>query len=328
MSNRQHGPEIVFTFLGGKMPRYALQNLLLIEQWLPQSQITLVSDVDQHLPAKSRAKFVQVEPLTESWEFVSNNLDHPKLFRRNFWFYTIARFYALASYMEIQDSPILHVECDVLLLPNFPIQEFANIDTELAFSIVSQDSASAAILFLKNREAARTLVRLSEQLIAQDGNLTDMTILKRIYDQGLMTVTRLPSYPHEEESESLFSKSIFDPATWGMYYLGLDPRNSRGFSRYAQSPNNHQIYPSNYELKLQGSSLIITCRYCAGDWILFSLHVHSKDIEVFNKASSFHYLHKRIEKAQQGSYLEFKPKIFLGLSVEKVFRRLRKVFKS
>lgn len=317
-SLKSNQPQIVLTFLGGKLPRYAFKNLLRLEEMFPQNEVVLITDTEQSAAIKSTVKLIQIPPVVNSWSQVNQELDHPKEFRNNFWFYTLARFSALATFMESHDKPVLHVECDVLLFPDFPLSEFTLIDTQLAFSVVSKESASAALLYIKNSDAAKNLVKISEQLIRKDSTLTDMRILKYIYDHKIMGVTLLPSFPHEVSNETIFSNLLFDPATWGMYILGVDPRNHRGWSTYASTPPGHQISPNNFFIQGGRDALVVACRCCRIEWKLTTLHIHSKDLRAFELLKNTKYVEFRLARVRGGIYREFKIGVFLSLLLKKL----------
>ena len=76
-----------------------------------------------------------------------SNLKLRSRFRNNFWLLSLERLLVLSEvHNEYLESRILHIESDVLLLPNFPWDIFNDLNT-LFWSTYEPDRDVAALLF-------------------------------------------------------------------------------------------------------------------------------------------------------------------------------------
>jgi hypothetical protein len=101
------------------------------------------------LPNGVRVELYSTTKETQSlFALASKKLDHN--FRDGFWKYTFERLFALQQYHEKHsDSKILHIESDVLLLPEFPWKSFAELNS-LAWLNVNETHDVAALVYLPN----------------------------------------------------------------------------------------------------------------------------------------------------------------------------------
>jgi hypothetical protein len=231
---------------------------------------------------------------------------------------TIKRFFLLQEFIEKTGScDVLHVESDVILMPNFPFKTFTGLECDLAFPMVDAQHAAASVMYIKNHEAIESFINFidSEKLRHDD---TDMRILVK-YAKENSNVCILPSRIESEISgegrKSVF-EGVFDGATYGQYLFGLDPRNNLGRRTLFQPLSNHHVKAHNYSYEVT----IINQRYGlqvssknGQKYPIYNLHIHSKDLRAFMiKLDEPAFLNHRCKQASAGKIkVEFVPMIFL-----------------
>ncbi len=316
----EKSPKLVFVFLGSKIPKYAQANLKLIRETFLDVEIYLISDNPSNRDVVEGVLFYQVPDLQNLWPEIHENISHDLAFRNGFWFSSIARFKAIRELMATGiDGPIIHLELDVFLFPDFPLSLFSAISQELAFTIASPTEGSAAILYVKDISSADKLVSVSEDICLNSPGSTDMTVLREIFDRGLISTLILPSTISDVlNDENRWMNFIFDPSSWGMYLLGQDPRNHRGRLIFSRTEVHHYIHPDDFNLRFESGNLFVedpTNRVQ-----LANLHVHSKDLRVFN--SSENYISHRSRKSRKKEYSEVEIGILMQLIAKKIKKEI------
>ncbi len=311
-----------FVYLGGKLPRYAKKNILLTKERFPNQRIVLISDHMENDKFEGVDFFLFDSSLTsEEYSLYSS---HDSAFREGFWIHTMARFTALAEYMsQYPQGPLIHLELDVWIAENFPFNIFKNLNCEIAFSLPALSEGSAAVLFLRDALAAAKLSSIFREAIQKSPNSTDMTILREIYDAELMNVRALPIFPEQVISNSSnFERYLFDPSTWGMYFLGQDPRNARGFQIFHRQEKHHEVDPSRFRVDSDGRTVRILKD--SEEYSLVNLHVHSKDLRIFkNLKVSSRNIEKYLSKRSKGEFVEFKLIVFTRQLGKKCLKEIR-----
>lgn len=316
----ENSPKIVFVFLGSKIPRYAELNLKLIRKTFPDIQIFLISDEPRNGDIVQGVSFHKVPKMHDLWPAIYQNMSHNLAFRNGFWFSSIARFMAIREFMRTGiDGPIIHLELDVLLFPDFPMDLFVTIKEDLAFTLASPSEGSAAVLYIKDLSSINSLVSISEDLFCHSPGSTDMTILRTIFEKKLMSTLILPSVPGEvSDDEGRWNNYVFDPSSWGMYLLGQDPRNHQGRLIFNRSESHHFIQPSEFTFRFHYSKLSVTKGSHTAQ--LVNLHIHSKDLRVFRFPEK--YIRYRTSKASQHEYSRIVFLVFIQLLSKKVKKEL------
>lgn len=309
-------PKFVFVFLGSKIPKYAQINLRLIRKNFPGVEIYLISDNPANRNVVEGISFFEVPSFCTFWPEIQQSISHDLSFRNGFWFTSIARFKAIRELMATEiDGPIIHLELDVFLFPDFPLSLFTTISEELAFTIASPTEGSAAILYIKDLSAINKLVAISENICRNSSHSTDMTVLKEIVDKQLISTFILPSSTSESlDIESKWMNFVFDPSSWGMYLLGQDPRNHRGRLIFCRSEKHHFIQPNNFNLLFQSGKLFVEVAPNRAQ--IANLHVHSKDVRVF--CTPERYIAYRTKRSGNQEYSEFVFTVFLRLFAKKI----------
>ena len=316
--------KIVFVYLGKNIPSYVLDNLKYLRVNFPKKDIILVVDCSHKIDFLSNYQIKvwnSVNPLV-AWSEVSNIYGHSQKFRDNFWFNSLARFYALYCYMsEFPSESVLHLEADVWLAPNFPFESFASIEEELAFPLANENEGLASTLFLKSLTGAKMLKEYAESLVKLDAKSTDIDVLGSIYKQFpnevcvLPSMGNLPNAYHSHVSDwTKFKMSqnynkfggVFDPSTWGQFLTGKNPRNDFGFRILFFNQTHHAINVKKFTFHINAKNELTALNNENRVPInIFSLHVHSKDRRMFRVSTFANLLKQRIECQTQGTQKEF-----------------------
>ena len=220
---------------------------------------------------------------------------HNKDFRSNFWRISLERIVAISAYHQTSaDSQLLHVESDVLLLDNFPWYVFEN-NKKLAWMSANEELDCAALLFSPSWLASQSLREaIAEQLIFNT-QLTDMSALNYIRRNEILEVELLPSSTMEIADTRLLNQSkrfpeiekgiakyggVFDVLSMGLWLLGENPRNRGGhIVRFEHLySNDNRFQPDTFSF--EGGNFFVGAN---NPIVLYSLHVHSKDLQLFNE---------------------------------------------
>ncbi len=316
----EESPKLVFVYLGSRIPKYAKLNLKQIRKSFPEVAMILISDDERNRGAVQGVDFHKTQKMNELWPEVYQKMSHDLVFRNGFWFSSIARFMAIREFLATGvGGPFIHLELDVLLSPEFPINLFKAVEEDLAFTLASPLEGSAAVLYFKNLSSINSLVSISEDIFSHSPGSTDMTVLREIFDKRLMSTLILPSTPKDScHDGNRWGNFIFDPSSWGMYLLGQDPRNHRGKLIFNRSERHHFIHPHEFIFDFQFGKLSV--RTDSGKSQIANLHVHSKDLRAFRTHEK--YIAYRTRRASEPEYSEFDLVIFLSL----LSKKLQKVF--
>jgi hypothetical protein len=236
--------------------------------------------------------------------FQANQID----FRKGFWFHTSSRIFALCDYMlESGTDQVFHLESDVLLFEDFPFSKFYNLN-KISFPMVSSDHAAASTLYIGSRNLASLLRNFMSEQINLDSQLTDMKILAKFQNAFDENVELLPVTLADCKSEIDLRNfqltgsiniekfgGLFDGATWGQYLFGLDPRNHWGFIPLFNKIPFHIAKPENFIFKNFGSHLEVSSNGVEF-YKIFSLHIHSKDLNAFDDSKRIRILSQRLSK--------------------------------
>jgi hypothetical protein len=313
---------VAFVYLGGKLPKYAKSNLTMLIKKFPNLKFVLISDNAENNQVDGLDFFFFNSSSTYRELSSESTLDYQ--FRQGFWIHAMNRFAAISAYMaEYSRLPLIHFELDVWIAENFPFSAFHDLNSELAYSLPAASEGSAAVLFLRDYNAALKLSEIVRDSVQKNPTSTDMTVLREIYDNKLMNVKVLPISPDKKmAADDVFGRFLFDPSTWGMYFLGQDPRNSRGLQIFHRQEKHHEVKPADYDVVSDGRTIQILKD--SAEFSLVNLHVHSKDIRIFRDVrKSSKSVKKYISKEVDAEYVEFKVRIFIQLFANKILKEFK-----
>lgn len=332
--------QIVFAHFYSRLPKHLVLNLERTISLFPEHEICLITDQDSNQIQIRGLEISTYNPST-SWRRIETNLNHPADFRNNFWFISLARFIAIAEASKGSLKPMLHVESDVLLASDFPFELFLSLKKDFAFPIVSQDLAIASCLYIKNGSAAEELARFTIDSVISNNSTTDMHILRNFINQYPEKVQVMPSAPYQPKAFQNASKEflsqtksaishfegIFDGFDIGRFLFGDDPRNDRGFSVLRRNDSRTYLDVSKVDLLVTEERDFPSVRNSLDFSVLpiYSLHIHSKKLDIFRENDSKKSIKKAILKSKNRSKRVFSFSIFLKSLILAVRRRIRNV---
>jgi len=317
----------VFVQLGSFTPNYLEGNIKRLSILFPDNDIYLITNNQKFL--KLKIKNLKIAKYTTSvrHEHLLNKLSKKTGFREGFWRLSLERLLALAKFqIENRIEHLLHLESDVIVFPNFPVDSIQKLN-KLSWCQYNSKLDIASLLYSPNSQSALYLQKNIENNLELDNSHTDMTILSTIRRNSESSITIFPSLPSTEsflvnkKSEislnsqiqlasqfSIFG-GIFDPAAIGVWLLGKNPENAHAMKilhdRWIIDTGDSFIDPSriDYIFKSDGNLNLID----KGNQIpIFNLHVHSKNVKLLNiewerelnrfvKLSENKYLIKKID---------------------------------
>jgi hypothetical protein len=325
--------KIATVYLGDSIPEYFWAN---IDYLLSVQDKFLIDIITTHsldtLPIDSnRLQHYKYSPDPQVSELLCKlNLDFK--FRDGFWQYSLERLFALTQYhQQLGDESVLHIESDVLILPNFPFSELVNLD-KLAWSKVDATRDVASLVFFPSSTTSRWLESEMIRILREVSVIDDMAILNVISSQFPSRVMNLPT-ANSMESEILnrsvtislppnlcseFQKfgGIFDPGSIGIWLTGSEPRNHFGITKKYDSEElrkmNLFIDPGSvrYSFSEKGD---LTYHDGTSEISIYSLHIHSKNISYFEE-DNLGQLAKDVIYSREGKIRsQFSIKILLSL---------------
>lgn len=295
--------KIVFVYLNQKIPKYAVLNLLNFKKRFPMRNLVYISDLETNIATISSLGITceLVESPISKWNELSNYESLNPKFRNGFWLNTLARFYAISEFSKkYPDESILQIECDVLLMDDFPFDQISKITKQIAFPVINDTEAIPSVLYLKNFIAAYNLLQYINFEFKRTPHLNDMLLLRKYSNDWPKRTEILPTnFSYESGFNSWVSlklknemvsgvqtfKGVFDGATWGQYISGEDPRNTLGIRRVFHVLKHHAVNPSKFIWEKNLTSDLIRIKLSSEEesYPLFCLHIHSKDLKFFGK---------------------------------------------
>ena len=327
--------EIVFVHFGSPIPNHLQLNVSRVLRLFPEKQITLITDSSVETSKIDPSVKIYVAKFNNTYAQVNDLLTHPKDFRNNFWFNSLSRLMALCDYVETSHNSVLHIESDVLVSADFPIDEFQTLDRPIAYTMLGNLRAVASIFFLENEKAALHLREYISQSVAQDPSTTDMKILGHYQSQHPEFVRILASFPEAKDeffflmpegirNDFLYTfgkfKGYFDAADIGQFLMGDDPRNHRGVKYIRSKQTTSYLDPSAITYSYSQSRKFLDLESKSLEKI-YSLHIHSKDPQVFNPKKTEKSLINSVLNQMRPEYRKFMPRVFIDSVLKSIRRR-------
>jgi hypothetical protein len=330
---------IVFAHFKTKFPKHLILNLQRTAKLFPEHQVVLITDQDvSKLDIQGLTMFFFDE--SPEWLEIEALLEHPKDFRGNFWFTSLARFVAISAFMQLNDCPLVHIESDVIISSDFPFEKFSKIESIFAYPVINDNLAIASCLFIRDKQAAMFLENFTLKSVRENPSTTDMYVLHDLFSQHPGKVQLLPSGPPERDAlvgvspdffdeilggVSLFN-GIFDGSAIGRYLFGDDPRNNRGFSVLRRKDPQSYIDASKLEFTVLEEREFPFTRSAKDSTQLpiFAIHVHSKNLRLFESNNLTRELVNSVKNSKHDSEKIFSFNIFL-IGVRNAIKRRIKI---
>jgi hypothetical protein len=328
-------PELVFVQLGVAPCEHLWANLRHTSEILPHVSITVIVDQDSlaNAPLSSGWNYWTYER-KEEIKIIVGEKSQDKNFRDGFWSYTLERLFAFLQYHQIfPEKKLIHVESDILLFPDFPVEKFMSIG-KLAWLRVDHERDVAALIYSPSGSDAKFLEAEIISELNKSGHTTDMHVLFQIREKNPERVEVLPSLEADShfmatENVKLDSQlinqlsanysifgGVFDPVALGIWLTGTDPRNSYGQTMYSATEfilkNGSFVNPAAGQFSYSEKQGLVLKRM-ETEVRIWNLHIHSKDMRIF--ANSWEsYLNELISKsAKKKSYTKRSIKVLVGL---------------
>ncbi len=288
-SNPSILPIAVYVHLGSNLPKHLKLSLSRHQLLFPNQDLALITSHDQHfdLPQSIKQFKVDSEELEKDL-FAEMSQKRDFEFRKGFWKYTLQRFFAIGEFHKVNSNRrITHIESDVLLMPNFPWEKFAEID-KLAWLKVNSRLDVAAIIHFPTLDLTQKFLGEISRLTRLNPDTTDMLVLHgaavnlQHLHQYLPSITPYnvhnpKSYGASEKDQLNYFEGIFDPAILGIWNFGQDPKNSFGLRKRYVGDESHDMNPRKTKLKFECGVLTDQNQIP-----VFSLHLHSKYLPLFS----------------------------------------------
>lgn len=274
---------LIFVHLGKAEARHLRPNIIRALKLFPNLEITVIYSEDlftlnfRDLPIHLY-KYQEIDDSDHSL----SNLGHDTKFRNNFWRYSLERLYALSEWhVSHPNEKILHIESDILLMPNFPLATFGELE-RISWCAFNDTHDVASILFSPNPAETLWMIEGINNNISTDTRLTDMTALRRLRNEFPKRV----SYLNSSENSDKFG-GIIDAAPIGMWLCGRDPRNHYGVIRRFMKLPESDMDPSAVKYQILGDGVLKASFSDGTTKPILNLHVHSKQKILFGRAWRF-----------------------------------------
>ncbi len=321
---------LAIVYLGKNIPTYIFRNLKYLKSTFPKETIHFISDNEAALQEASRigVENFKASRFEENSRKLESQLSHPMGFRDQFWLHTTSRFFAILEFSHFLNAPFIQIEADVFLFKSFPFSKFEQIK-EIAFPLETSYTGAASIFYVPNSNEIAEFVTFILEMTNLNSLETDMTLLGKYWAKFPEKVSILPSMTNtrhlskveDAQSASMknldFFQGVFDPLTYGMHLLGEDPMNSRGLVRYGKKPASHLISNMKLKFELRDDSLFLIQDETSYE--IFCLHVHSKNLRMFESRQHLREIKRGIKLASSGE-TRLSPRAFLKL-VKNFFNR-------
>ena len=327
-------PTVVFVHLNSPVPKYLKLNIAATIKKLPGTRIVLIHNSKKDL---------HIDPALELFHYRNNqdsvsimdSLSHPRDFRHNFWFSAILRFDALRQYLAIHSGPILHLESDIIISPDFPISKFNYGEIQIAYPVVATNRGVASTLYIRDLIVSERLVALSIQLCEKNSTTTDMEILAKFYDLYPKQTFPLAFGPNEasafqdsfnmQSTRSTYERfqGVFDGNDMGVFLFGTDPRNSKGVSYLKRAIPGNFAKIEKWEFKYDDKRRFINLQYNNELIPVFSLHATSKQTLLFNTYSQNIMVKRYLSRLAKSRGEKWYPVVSFRMGLLKIYRLIK-----
>lgn len=327
-------PTIVFVHLNSPVPRYLQFNMISTIKKFPDAKVVLIHNDKKINQIHSNLWKFEYQPGAIS-RSIENSLNHPKDFRNNFWFSAIQRFDALRLYLEISNEPILHLESDVIISRDFPLDKFIMSKMKIAFPVVAKNRGVASSVFIRDLETAEKLIRFADEASSIKSNTTDMEILAEFFEKNQDKAVMLAFGPN---SASAYDKSfilervlpafeifngIFDGNDIGVYLFGTDPRNTRGVSSLGTSIPGNYAQVNKWDFKFDNLRQFINLEFDDTVIPIYSVHATSKQLTLFFHYTQNYVIRRYLQKKNPAGKRKHFPFITSKMVLRKILKSLK-----
>ncbi len=341
-------PNLVFVHLGKSKPRWLVPSYKFSQKIL-RVQPTFIVDslaLSSQLESQGIRTWIYNQAEDNAPSYVG--LDDLAYFRSGFWIHTMRRFWALHAFQQVHNSPLVHLENDVIPLEGFPLGLMNSLPGDIAFPLSAEDYAVASVFYSRNAESLRWLLaKISEAQAANDNSRVhhfqnDMTVLAHMARRHSNRISVLPTlaptasaikYTDANLAKNMSSMQpmfggVFDAATSGQFLFGFDPRNERGLRRVYNSRTYHFLDPAQMRFFSQNHTVTVYQGEGVPGTTLFNLHIHSKDVRALTYERFPALCLKRTRQQRRRTKFEFDKWGFFKSAqgtLDRIMRELKKL---
>jgi len=285
----------VIVHLGPARAPWVFTNISRHLEIFPEVPMLFISD---HKPHLKKALELGIETYlylpTRETDDIFKSTSHNINFRHDFWRTSVERLIAIQQYQtEMTQEKLLHIESDVMLMPNFPWGKVEELD-KLTWLSANSFLDCAALLYSPSINAIEWLIEELKKEIILHADTTDMKVLYTIRKKSPGEIELFPSTSvaladellrsdterfHENTKLTSYFGGIFDVLNMGMWLTGQNPRNQGGkvirYEKYFTQDNDFD----------QDTFLFHNACLTVGEQPrenLFNLHVHSKNLRLLS----------------------------------------------
>jgi hypothetical protein len=286
--------EIVYVHLGSTPNNYLGDSILRSLSIFPDIKHTLILDhLDSVVINSTNVNLVKNVSKVLETETTDRNVDLD--FRKGYWNFTLERIFAVLDY-QIKNNikELLHIESDVVLLPNFPFDSLQACKY-IHWCEYGEGHDVAALLHIPSSLEAISIQNQMISILKDKPNLTDMQLLfstrSKVKEVRLFPSRWADECNSDSSIDSVYCDCfpedyMFDGLTLGMYITGQDPSNNYGnFFVGDNSPFESgatHINPRKFSWSIDESGLLAAKSLCCEKTFqLQNLHVHSKNRKLF-----------------------------------------------
>jgi hypothetical protein len=319
--------ELVFIHLGDRLPNYLIENLKVTKKLFPDKSITLIvsnNNLNQVNITGVDHMYVynlEASELNNLTGFIFDQSSQP-----DFWRYSLERFLAFSSWHDTKpEVAALHIESDVLLMPDFNFDVISAIP-KLRWANVNSNHDIASILYSPGPDETNWLSTQICKELTTDSDLTDMTALFRVRNKNDEHVIRLKTIPSIETNETKKSEDriIYDGARIGMWLCGENAFNHFGFIVKHINHSDSEVKPSFYDYKINKNGGI-TLTNNGVEWKLQNLHIHSKNLKIFAEVPNQDLIRDLQRATQKRKILQVTPLLTAKILISKIKNQLWKL---
>lgn len=327
-------PTIVFVHLNSPVPRYLRLNIISTIKKFPDAKVVLIHNDKKTNEIHSNLWKFEYQPGAISLS-IENSLNHPKDFRNNFWFSAIQRFDALRLYIEESNEPILHLESDVIISKDFPLEKFIMSKMTIAFPVVAKNRGVASSVFISDLETAEKLIHFADETSSANSNTTDMEILAGFFEENQDKAVMLAFGPDSalayDESFKLervlpalkIFRGIFDGNDIGVYLFGTDPRNARGVSYLGTSIPGNYAQVNQWDFKFDNLRQFINLEFDDTVIPIYSVHATSKQLTLFFHYTQNYVIRRYLQKKNPAGKRKYFPFVTSKMVLRKILKFLK-----
>ena len=280
--------EVVFVFLGDKLPHYAQPSMRLAAR-TSGLHVRLIGNRPLSRRLDSNVRFTATEDFYDPALFAlaAQKILFSHKAGKGFWLKTLERLFVLGQYQDYSSSPaFFHAELDQILFR--ADQLISNIETLALRGVFvprhTRERALGSVLYCNSAEIFRSLLEFST---GTDPFQSEMELLARWIEKFPEHAFPLPTIwdavGPEKERTQLNVGGIVDAAQLGQWAAGIDPRNvplfRRPANKFVDRPasgliSRTQLQALRFSMNSQGN-LVVSGVGDSGHKV-FNLHIHSK----------------------------------------------------